>query len=285
MLIPSRFEPIDYLVIGHLTQDITPEGPKLGGTAAFAALTARALGLRVGIVTSCSNDTPIKILEGIQLAVFPSEYSTTFKNINTPNGRIQHIYHVAANLDISMVPETWRAAPIIHLGPVAQEVEPTLVQYFPNSLIGLTPQGWLRSWDKEGRVCGSEWPEARYVLEKSTAVVLSIEDVQKDEDRIEEMASSIRVLVVTEAAEGARLFWNGDVRRFRPPKVVEIDPIGAGDIFSALFFYRLHSTKDPWEAVRFATYLSACSVTRPGLAGIPTSDEIDACKIEIVQPL
>lgn len=284
MLTPSRYEPIDYLVIGHLTQDLTPEGPKLGGTAAFAALTARALGLRVGIVSSCSNDTPLKILEGIQLAILPSEYSTTFENINTPNGRIQHIFHVAPNLDISMVPETWRNAPIIHLGPVAQEVEPTLVRYFPNALIGLTPQGWLRSWDKQGRVHASEWPEARYVLEKSTAVVLSIEDVQNDEDRIEEMASSIRILVVTEAAEGARLFWNGDVRRFRPPKVVEIDPIGAGDIFSALFFYRLHTTRDPWEAVRFATYLSAYSVTRPGLAGIPTPEEIQACKIEILQP-
>jgi sugar/nucleoside kinase (ribokinase family) len=284
MLTPSRYEPIDYLVIGHLTHDLTPSGPKLGGTAAFAALTAHALGLRVGIVTSCSTDTPLQILDGIQLSLLPSEFSTTFENIITPTGRIQKLFHVASNLDISMVPETWRSAPIIHLGPVAQEVEPTLVRYFPNALIGLTPQGWLRSWDNQGRVHASEWPEARFVLEKSTAVVLSIEDVQFDENRIEEMASSIRILVVTEGAEGARLFWNGDVRRFRPLKVVEVDPIGAGDIFAALFFYRLHTTRDPWEAARFATHLAAFSVTRPGLAGIPTQEEIEACKIEIVQP-
>jgi hypothetical protein len=48
----KSFEPIDYLVIGHLTQDIIPDGFRLGGTAAYSALTARALGLRVGIVTS-----------------------------------------------------------------------------------------------------------------------------------------------------------------------------------------------------------------------------------------
>ena len=41
-------EPVDYLVIGHLSCDITPEGPRLGGTAAYAALTSHALGLRVG---------------------------------------------------------------------------------------------------------------------------------------------------------------------------------------------------------------------------------------------
>ena len=39
-------EPIDYLIIGHISQDITPSGIQLGGTAAYAALTARACGLR-----------------------------------------------------------------------------------------------------------------------------------------------------------------------------------------------------------------------------------------------
>jgi sugar/nucleoside kinase (ribokinase family) len=285
MLIPSRYEPVDYLIIGHLTQDITPTGLKMGGTAAYAALTARALGLRVGIVTACSTDMPFNLLDGIQLAILPSEYSTTFKNIHTPEGRQQYIFHVAPSLDISLVPEAWRNAPIVHLGPVAQEVEPNLVRYFPDALVGLTPQGWLRSWDKQGKVHASEWPEARFVLEKSTAAVLSIEDVRGSEERIEEMAASIRILVITEGADGARLFWNGDVRHFRPPEMTEVDAIGAGDIFAALFFYRLHTTKDPWEAARFANHLAAFSVTRPGLDGIPTPQEIESSRIEIVQPL
>jgi hypothetical protein len=37
-------EPVDYLVIGHVAHDLTPEGWRLGGTAAYSALTARALG-------------------------------------------------------------------------------------------------------------------------------------------------------------------------------------------------------------------------------------------------
>ena len=56
---------------------------------------------------------------------------------------------------------------------------------------------------------------------------------------------------------GARLYWNGDVRRFRPPSVKEVDATGAGDIFAAAFFTRLYITRDPWEAARFATPLSA----------------------------
>ena len=79
-LIP--LEPVDYLVIGHLAHDLTASGPRLGGTAAYAALTARALGLRVGILTSAGMETSLAALEGIPIVVIPSEHSTTFENIN-----------------------------------------------------------------------------------------------------------------------------------------------------------------------------------------------------------
>jgi sugar/nucleoside kinase (ribokinase family) len=113
------------------------------------------------------------------------------------------------------------------------------------------------------------------------AAVLSVEDLEKDERRIDEMAALCHVLAVTEGNQGARLYWNGDVRRFRPPRVEVVDETGAGDIFAACFFARLSTTRDPWEAARFATQLSAISVSRPGLAGIPTPEEIEACTVEV----
>ncbi len=279
----STIEPIDYLIIGHITQDLTPNGVKLGGTASYAALTARALGLRPGIVTACALDVELPDLEGIPVVAAPSEYATTFENIATPEGRIQYLHHQASKLDISLVPETWRRAPIIHLGPVDQEVDPTLVRAFPGAFIGVTPQGWMRTWDESKRVRFTDWPEAGYVLEHASAAVLSVEDIQLDERRIEEMLFSIRVLVVTEGAAGARLFWNGDLRRFRPPAVQEVDATGAGDIFATAFFYRMWATRDPWEAARFATQIAARSVTRPGLQGVPTPAEVQESLMEIVQ--
>ena len=275
-------EAVDYLIIGHLTVDLTPEGPRLGGTALYSGLTARALGLRVGIVTSWADEIPLGTLGAIPIASYPAEHSTTFRNEYTPQGRQQTLLHVASALDLYQVPEVWRSAPIVHLAPVAQEVEPTLVRCFPSALVGVTPQGWMRSWDPEGRVGVAEWPEADFVLSRSGAAILSIEDVGHDEERIEEIAASSRVLAVTEAAQGARLYWNGDVRRFRPPQVQEVDPTGAGDIFAAAFFSRLYVTRDPWEATRFATYLSAMSVTRPGLQGIPTLQEIEEGLVQVI---
>ncbi len=278
----SPLEPINYLIIGHLTRDLTPAGPRLGGTAAYAGLTAHALGLRVGIITSWGAELPLGNLKHIPIISYPAEHSTTFENIYSDKGRVQVVHTVAPQLDYHLIPEPWRQAPIVHLGPVAQEVEPGLVRRFPNSLVGVTPQGWLRSWDAEGRVRSSEWPEASFILQQTGAAVLSIEDVQCDESRIEEMASSARILVITEGAEGARVYWNGDVRRFRPPKQVETDSIGAGDIFAAAFFTRLYLTRDPWESARFANQIAATSVTRPGLEGIPTPEEIQEYLIEVL---
>jgi hypothetical protein len=278
----APLESIDYLVIGHLTIDLTPAGPVLGGTAAYAALTAQALGCSVGIVTSWGAELPLGPLRAIPVVSYPSDRSTTFENRQTPQGRVQVIHHVAPQLDYYQVPEPWRKAPIVHLGPVANEVEPSLVRRFPSALIGLTPQGWLRAWDGDGRVSPAEWPESSFTLLQAGAAVISVEDVGGDEERIEELASQSRVLVVTEAEQGARVYWHGDVRRIRAPQVEQVDPTGSGDIFAAAFFTRLYQTRDPWESARFANQLAALSVTRPGLSGVPSLQEVQDTTIEVL---
>lgn len=279
----ARIEPVDYLIIGHITQDLTPSGTIFGGTASYAALTARAMGLRVGIITAFPAGMELPKWEGITILAHPSEYATTFENIYTTEGRIQYIHHIATPLNLSHVPESWRNTPTIHLGPIAREVDPHLARSFPKSFVGMTLQGWLRDWDESGRVHFSEWPEAGFVLNRASAAVLSIEDVRGNERIIESMISQVQILVVTEGANGARLYWNGDVRRFRPPAVVEIDPVGAGDIFATVFFARLNVTKDPWEATRCANALAANSVTRLGLQGVPTPDEVQSCVVQVLE--
>ncbi len=274
-------EPIEYLVIGHLAHDIIPGGWRLGGTAAYSALTARALGLRVGVLTAHGPETTLEALDGIPVATAPSAQSTTFENIQTPGGRKQILRHTASPLDFNLIPEAWRRTPILHLGPIAQEVAAALPDGIKPVLLGLTPQGWLRRWDAAGHVSPCEWPGAEDAARQAGAVVISVEDVGGDEEQVEVLAHASRVLAVTEGAAGCRLYWNGDLRRFRAPKVREIDPTGSGDIFAAAFFIRLYTTRDPWEAARFANRVAAISVTRPGLEGIPTPGEIQASLVEV----
>jgi sugar/nucleoside kinase (ribokinase family) len=282
MLSLVPLEPVDYLVIGHAAHDLTPSGARLGGTAAFSALTARALGLRVGIVTSVGTETSLAALDGIPVISIPSEHSTTFDNIYGAEGRTQILHHRAAPIDFAHVPEVWWHAGILHLGPIAGEVEPVLPKGFSPDLLGLTAQGWLRGWDDSGRVHPVRW-EDESALEAAGAVVLSIEDVGGDMEQIEVFAHHTRVLAVTEGAAGCVLYWNGDRRRFRAPQFYETDATGAGDIFAAAFFIRLFTTRDPWEAARFATLLASHTVTRVGLDGIPTKEEIQSCLVEVLQ--
>jgi sugar/nucleoside kinase (ribokinase family) len=275
-------QPVDYLVVGHIAMDIIPGGLRLGGTAAYAALTARALGLRVGIVTSCGNDARLDALDGIHIVKIPSEHSTTFENIKTENGRRQILHHRAEPLVREHIPQAWRNTGIIHLAPIACELDAELPAQLSGSLIGISPQGCMRQWDENGHVTASVWKNSEQALRHAGGVVFSAEDVNRDLEQVEAMAHQTRVLCLTEAEAGSVLYWNGDRRRFRPPVVVEVDSTGAGDIFAAAFFIRLHTTRDPWEAARFATQLAARSVTRAGLDGIPSQKEIEECLMEVL---
>ena len=126
----APIEPVDYLIIGHITRDLTANGPRLGGTVTYSALMAQALGLRVGIVTSWGTELPLGPLQSIPIINNASENSTTFENISTPDGRVQTVHKIAKKLDYHLVPDLWRNTPIVHLGPLVQEVDPTIVRFF-----------------------------------------------------------------------------------------------------------------------------------------------------------
>ena len=275
-------QPVDYLVVGHIAMDIIPGGLRLGGTAAYASLTARALGQRVGIVTSCGADARLDALEGIHVVTVPAEHSTTFENIKTETGRRQILHHRAEPLMLEHIPPAWRNTSIIHLAPIACELDVELSAQLSGSLIGITPQGCMRQWDDDGHVSPCTWENSGQALRHAGGVVFSVEDINRDLEQVEAMAHQTRVLCLTEAEAGSVLYWNGDRRRFRPPVMEEVDSTGAGDIFAAAFFTRLYATRDPWEAARFATQLAARSVMRAGLDGIPTQKEIEECLMEVL---
>lgn len=281
-IIDKPLSPIDYLVIGHITQDLTETGPRIGGTVTYSGLTAKQLGKKVGIVTSVAGSTNTAPLEGIEIHSIPSQYSSTFENIHTPNGRIQYIYKSAAILSLFDIPEVWLNTPIIHIGPIFNEIDDSILNYLPDNHFFMTPQGMLRQADKNGRVHPKLWELPHDITRKAAAIVISNEDVQNDEEMIDELAENSKVLVVTENQGGARVYWHGDLRRFTSPEVLFVEDTGAGDIFAAAFFCRYSDIHDPWEAAKFAIKLSAASVSRSYLESIPSKSDIDEAMIEIL---
>lgn len=270
----TPYQPVDYLVIGHLTEDLIPTGTTLGGTASYASLTAAALGLRVGVLTAWPAHKPLSELANIQVLAHRAQQATTFENRPTPHGRVQILHHMADDLTPDLLPQVWRSTPIVHFGPMIHEIPESMLDCFPNAFIGLTPQGWLRQWDAKGTVSPRRWPQAAAALRRASAVVLSVEDVGGDEEVVADFAAATSILVVTEGVRGARLYQNGSMQSILPPTVEEIDSTGAGDIFAAAFFMQLHHTGSPLQAARFATLVAAGSVTRSALNSVPQPAEV-----------
>ena len=277
----KNYTPVDYLVIGHLTQDLTLSGPVPGGTVAYAALTAAAMGQRVGVLTAFPGAALPPELTGIQAVVQPTARATTFENLTTPDGRVQIIHHMADVIQPEMVPLAWRRTPIVHLGPIAHEIPMSMLDAFPDARIGITPQGWMRKWDDQGKVTCGDWPEAASILSKAAVVVISVEDVNHDEDLIARYRSQTALLVVTEGDHGARIYQGEQLLRVQPPAIPEVDATGAGDIFAAIFFCHFFQTGNIASAARLATLSAAHSIARPGLEGPPQSAEVQKYLAEI----
>jgi sugar/nucleoside kinase (ribokinase family) len=271
----------DYLVVGHITKDLYASGYKLGGTATFSALTARNLGLNAGIVTSTGTDVDLSRLPSdIEIALRQADASTTFENIYHNGHRRQYLWSRAEMLRCSDVPEVWRASPIVHLGPLNQEIDLGIIDCFPDALLGLTPQGWMRGWDENGLVHPEVWCPPDILLERADAVILSEEDVGGDLEQIRTCAAKTRLLVLTAGWRGSTVYWRDQARSFPAPEVHEFDPTGAGDIFAAAYLVALHQSGDPWLSAQYANCVAAHSVERSGLASIPTRQEIEGCRAQ-----
>ena len=273
----ARPRELDYLVIGHVTCDLVQGTSTIGGTVSYAARTAVALGCRVGVVTSASADLDLEqVFAQALVARLDATNTTTFRNIYTGSSREQVLHSIARPLSREAVPPDWQAA-VVHLGPVARECDASLLGLFGDAFVGVTPQGWMRQWDQGGRVRTSPWEDADAVLARADAVVLSEDDIAGDEPLAATYASKARLLVVTRGAAGCTVYSDGVSRDFAPPKVREVDPTGAGDVFAAVFFADLHQWGDPWRAARFANCVAAQSVTRAGLLGTPSTSEVARC--------
>ncbi|UCC61532.1 MAG: ribokinase [Anaerolineae bacterium] len=269
---------IDYLVIGYICKDLLPNGYTIGGTVAYSALTARNLGQRVAVVTSAASDLDYRPrLDGVLVIVQDSAATTTFENVYNQGTRQQFLRDRADCIRAESIPPAWRQAAIVHLGPLAQEMDESLAELFPHALLAATPQGWMRQWDAAGRVRPKLWDEER--LPKNVrAVIFSREDIGDDESRFEACARRFEIVILTDGRHGSTVAWQGEVRHFPAHPTVEVDPTGAGDIFASAFLVAFKETGDPWRAACYANCAGAASVARPGLEGIPTPEELAQCR-------
>ncbi len=274
----GQAEPVDCLVIGHISLDESSEGVHLGGGVAYTSVTAHKLGYRAGVVTAAQETTPLSFVgEGVQVCRRVSQATTRFQHTYSKAGqREQILLSRASKLEPSDIPTAWAKAPVVFLAPIAQEFDDDFIQSFSAPTdVCLLLQGWLRQWDQQGRVSPAPWKNAQRILPGVRAVVFSLEDVGGNWSLAKSYAQAAPIAVVTMADEGVMLFQGEESRRFgtRPAQVV--DPTGAGDVFAAAFFLRLYETGDPAVACRFANVMASFSTEGEGWDAIPSRSDVE----------
>lgn len=278
----------DYLVIGHVAKDRLPDGgSRPGGTVTYASLAAQRLGLQAAVVTACAPAdedllTPLRDA-GVWVAAVPSTRTTSFRNVYDAEGhRTQYILGQADPIEWGDVPPEWRGTPIVHLGPVAQELPADLPGRFPYCLLGITPQGWMRSWDGDGRVAHSAWPvhPALNGLPDNACLVLSIEDLGHHSELVEHYVKLAPVVVITQGYDPATLYCRGDHVTVPAFHADSVDPTGAGDVFATALLTYLHRTGDLKSAARYAHAAAAFCIESEGVDGLPTAAMVERRVVE-----
>ena len=198
MLNPVPLEPVDYLVIGHVAHDLTPEDPRLGGTVAYSALTARALGLRVGILTASGPETslePLKDIRVISQNLRKAQHSKIF---------IQNTgaFNICAVRQRGSISARCRRSggglrSFIWVRSRTKWILCCRTIFLPRCLASLRRAG-CASGIRKDRVSPALWQDSEPALKQAGAVVISREDVGGDDELIESMAQQTRVLAVTE---------------------------------------------------------------------------------------
>lgn len=267
---------IDFLVIGFVVQDVVPDGFTVGGTATYSSITARNLGRKPGIVTRLAPDFIIpEVLHGVEVHRVPSAHTTTFHNIYHAGHREQFIRALADAIQPEDIPAVWDATPIVHLGPLARELDARFAKLFPKAHVGVTPQGWLRQWDETGRVRLRLWDEAPDILPHVDVLVLSEEDLNGDAALMDEYIRLTHIAIMTQGPRGCMVYVDGKGTQVPGFPVQEIDPTGAGDVFAAAFLIRLEETHDPIQAARFANATASFCVQGPGVTTIPMRAQVE----------
>ena len=256
------------LVCGQVTLDRFGEALVPGGSVYYAGRAHAALGARVQVATVAGPDSgALGALEGLEVALAPAPCTTVFANHYAPDGtRTQRVEAVAPALAPAVLPPDWRAPDLLHLAPVLREVDLQAWRAAVGArFVGIGVQGWVRAVDAGGRVHQPPWSVGARELAGVDAACVGEDDLRGQGDLLERLAAAVPVVAFTHGARGCELLLRGRTRRVGVYATHEVDPTGAGDVFSAGFFLALARGADPLDAARLGA--AAASIVVEGRGG------------------
>lgn len=255
----------DYVAVGHVTMDVLcdehGQRRQPGGGALYSGLQAARLGLRTLVITAGRAEELASLLGPLagelELQVVDAPCITTFTTTGAGSARRQRVAAWAGLVPAAQIPPQ---AGILHLAPVARETPREW--RCEAKLVGLTPQGLVRRWDRETGEIALAPIDPDALPQRCDAVVLS----EAERECCEALLRQAPLAAVT-AGEGPtelRLADGSCLHVVPTPAQGAHDDLGAGDVFAAAFFVALLEGRTPQQAAAFGNAAAQVRIERRG---------------------
>ncbi len=263
-----------YVVVGYLLHDIVDVDGKIsespGGSAMYCSMTAKKLGMKVGIVSRVGQDYRYHdILDGIDKSgVGMQEKTTTFFDIYRDGRRKELVFNIGKKLRKKDFPREFLNAKAVHIGPVIDEVHKGLIKMVKkksSALITADIQGFIRK-EKNGDVVPKKFKLG--ILKYIDILHCSEDDLRDSRIKISDIERKCNHILLTRNSRGSVLIWDSRRISIPPFNTIEKDPTGAGDVYMAAFAKRFLETNDPEESGRYASAAASFCVEDFGINGI-----------------
>ena len=271
----------NYLLIGTITNDIYKDGILYGGSGVYSSLTAKNFELNTLLVTSISEKVDLSFLGNIQILRQYSETTTTFEHTYESGVRVIYLKERSNPLTAELIPGMWKSSMIVHVAPLCGEIDPQIVNHFPDSFKVLTAQGLLRAFDENGKSTFDYQFNAKDIFSIYDIVIFSIEDIEYSWEFADKYANYTPLMVVTTGEKGCTIYFEGRKVDVEGDNLMTFDTTGAGDVFSTAYTICYQKTADPLLSARIANKISAHSLRGVGFSSVPNSTIIKNICLEM----
>jgi len=243
-----------------------------GGSAYFCAKILRKLGWKPIIIFPRGEDYDDNWLG--KVAVYPEkpveDKTLVYKNIYDDRGK-RTLYAEnrdrAYFIDPASLPDIYfeRAEAAI-VCPIDNNVTVDKIKNLKEKMgdkpIACLPQGFFRRHEADGRVFQAHWDEEEVMVPLFDLIFVSEEDAENMDETAQKWSMAGPIVAVTRAERGCSIYEKGEEHNFPAFNIEEIvDPVGAGDIFSAAFLYYYLMKRNARKAAVFANATAGLSLS------------------------
>ena len=260
------------LLLGHITEDRFVDRCALGGPTSFAAKVAAIAGQETRLLTSAPVEFPywdeLNALPDLAIENIESDQATTFE-LSFKNG-VRHLKLLsrAKPLDKTNAALSDYAPDLVFFGPVYNEIDFGLFEFYANSCVICGLQGFLRRTDELGFVRASRSSFEALKNVPATLLSLSTQD-HPDAQEIAKALSANSVVALTDGKNGAQIFESPSKSHFVPAlECTEVDSTGAGDAFLFRLGLGLAQGEHLLNAAAAAALVASHVVRGPGLGNL-----------------